>query len=149
MTTKGPATRYNKLLPHLSRSSPEPKSQWWAYSIGRPSVVRRCVCVSRFSNRNHCADWNHFSNRASVGWGTKVCSNDQGHMTNMAVIPIYGKNLKTLFLWNQKTDNPEGWYAASGTLLLTSLFKWWPWADLDIVYGKVKFVPLCFCMAKR
>ena len=26
--------------------------------------------------------------------GTKVCSNGPGHMTNMATIPIYGKNLK-------------------------------------------------------
>ena len=25
--------------------------------------------------------------------GTKVCSNGQSHMTNMAVMPIYGKNL--------------------------------------------------------
>ena len=25
--------------------------------------------------------------------GTKVCSNGPGHMTNMAVMPIYGKNL--------------------------------------------------------
>ena len=27
-------------------------------------------------------------------WGTKVCSNGPGHMTNMAAIPIYDKNLK-------------------------------------------------------
>ena len=26
--------------------------------------------------------------------GTKVCSNGPGHMTKMAAIPIYGKNLK-------------------------------------------------------
>ena len=26
--------------------------------------------------------------------GTKVCSNDPGHMTKMATMPIYGKNLK-------------------------------------------------------
>ena len=26
--------------------------------------------------------------------GKKKCSNDLGHMTNMAVVPIYGKNLK-------------------------------------------------------
>ena len=25
--------------------------------------------------------------------GTKVCSNGPGHMTNMALMPIYGKNL--------------------------------------------------------
>ena len=26
--------------------------------------------------------------------GTKVCSNGPGHMTSMATMPIYGKNLK-------------------------------------------------------
>ena len=26
--------------------------------------------------------------------GTKVCSNDRGHMTNMTTMPIYAKNLK-------------------------------------------------------
>ena len=34
--------------------------------------------------------------------GTNVCSNGSGHMTNMAAMPIYGKNLKNLPLWNQK-----------------------------------------------
>ena len=29
--------------------------------------------------------------------GTKVCSNGPGHMTKMAAMPIYGKNLKRIF----------------------------------------------------
>ena len=32
--------------------------------------------------------------------GTKVCSNRPGHMTKMAAMPIYGKNLK-------KSSSPE------------------------------------------
>ena len=51
--------------------------------------------------------------------GTKVCSNDPGHKTNMAAMLIYGKSLKNLLLWNQKADNLEpgavapldAWYA--------------------------------------
>ena len=39
--------------------------------------------------------------------GTKVCSNGPGHMTNMAVMPIYNKNLKNLLLRNQKADDLE------------------------------------------
>ena len=35
---------------------------------------------------------------------TKVCSNGPGHMTKMAPMPIYGKNLKNL-LRNQKGDD--------------------------------------------
>ena len=40
-------------------------------------------------------------------WRTKVCSNGLGHKTNMAVMLIYGKNLK-------KSSSLESWYAASG-----------------------------------
>ena len=29
--------------------------------------------------------------------GTKFCSNGPGHMTSMAVMPIYGKNIKKSF----------------------------------------------------
>ena len=33
---------------------------------------------------------------------TKVCSNGPGHMTNMAAMPIYGKNLKKIFFSGTK-----------------------------------------------
>ena len=56
--------------------------------------------------------------------GTKVCSNGQGHMTKMAAMPIYiVKPLKNLLLQNQKADDLESWYAASGARVLISLFK--------------------------
>ena len=60
--------------------------------------------------------------------------------------PYMVKTLKILLLWNQTDDDLECWYAASGTQVLPSLFKWWPWVDPDLFYGKVKFAPLCFCM---
>ena len=53
----------------------------------------------------------------------KVCSNGLGHMTKMAAMPIYGKNLKKFLLWNQKADDLETWYASSGVLVLPSLLK--------------------------
>ena len=55
--------------------------------------------------------------------GTKVFSNDPGHMTKMAAMPINGKNLKNLLLRNQKTDDLETWYAASASRVLPSLFN--------------------------
>ena len=55
--------------------------------------------------------------------GTKVCSNGPGHMTKMATMPIYGKKLKNLLLLNQKADDLETWYAASGARVLSNLFK--------------------------
>ena len=39
--------------------------------------------------------------------GTKVCSNGPGHMTRMADMPIYGKNMKNSFLWNPNVDDLE------------------------------------------
>ena len=64
-------------------------------------------------------------------------------MTKMATMPIYGKNLKKN-LWNQEADDLACWYVASGARVLPSFFKWWPWVDIDLFYGKVKFGPLCF-----
>ena len=90
------------------------------------------------------ADWSQISNPRDEG--TKICSNGPGHMTKMPALHIYGKNIKNQLIWNQKADDLESWYAASGTQLLPSLFKWYPWVDVDIFYGKVKFGPLCFCM---
>ena len=42
-----------------------------------------------------------------MGWGTKVCSNGPGHMTKMATMPIYGKNLKKSSSPEQKADDLE------------------------------------------
>ena len=57
--------------------------------------------------------------------GTKVYSNGPGHVTKMAAVPIYGKNLKksNLLLQNQKADGLETWYAALGARVLPSLYK--------------------------
>ena len=54
---------------------------------------------------------------------TEVCSNGLGHMTKVAAMPINGKNLKNLILRNQKADELETWYTASGAQVLPSLFK--------------------------
>ena len=76
-------------------------------------------------------------------FGEKVCSNGLGHMTNMVALHIYGKKLKNHLLLNQKADDLESWYAASGTRVLQSLFKWWPWGDPDIFYVST-LVPYAF-----
>ena len=52
--------------------------------------------------------------------GTKVCSNGPGHMTKMAAMPIYGKNL---LLQNQTADDFEILYATSDAQVLSSLLK--------------------------
>ena len=47
--------------------------------------------------------------------GTKVYLNGQGHMTEMAAMPIYVKTFKYLLLWNQKSYDLESWHATLGT----------------------------------
>ena len=49
--------------------------------------------------------------------------NRPGHMTKMAAMPIYGKNLKNLLFQNQKAYDLETWHVASGTQALQSLYK--------------------------
>ena len=58
-----------------------------------------------------------------MGWGNEIVFNGAGDMTNMATMPIYGKNLKNLLLWNRMTDVLGSSYAASPTRVLPSLFK--------------------------
>ena len=98
--------------------------------------------------RNDWADWSQISYGVSMGWGNKSFSNGPGHMTKMAAMPTYGKNLKKSSSPELKADDLDTWYAASGARVLPNLFKLWPFVDLDLFYGKVIFGPLCFCMGK-
>ena len=56
------------------------------------------VCMSTFSNIFFSETTGpievKFHVEPPLDRGTKVCSNGPGHMTNMAAMPIYGKNLK-------------------------------------------------------
>ena len=102
-----------------------------------------CVCI--------CVVCQHFQTsplKPPWGGGTKICSNGQGHMTKMAAIPIYGKNLKNLLLWNQKADDLETWYAPSGARVLPSLFKWWPWLTMTNFTARSNLVPYAFIWEK-
>ena len=58
------------------------------------------------------------------------------------------KTFKNLLLQSRWTDFYKTWYVASGTPVHHSLYKWWPWVDLDIIYGKVKFGYIGFSIGK-
>ena len=55
--------------------------------------------------------------------GNEFFSNDPGHMTKMAATPYMVKTLNNLLLQNQRADDLESWYVASGSPVLPSLFK--------------------------
>ena len=62
--------------------------------------------------------------------------------------PYVVKPFKNLLLLNRWTDYHKTWYVASGTPVHHSLFKWWSWVDLDIVYGIVKLWNLGLSIGK-
>ena len=136
--------------------SPEPKAQWWwVYRIGRPlPSVCECVCVhmSTFSNI-----FSKTTGPIKVKFHMKPPSDGEQKFVQLvqdtwprwSPCPYMVKTLKSLLLQNQKADDLETWYSASGAWVLPNSFKWWPWVDLDLFYRKVKFGPLCFCMGKR
>ena len=49
--------------------------------------------LGQFGTKVHMKAWG--------GIGMKIYTNELGHMTNMAAMPIYGKNFKNLLLQNQ------------------------------------------------
>ena len=53
----------------------------------------------------------------------KIYTNELGHMTKMAAMPIYGKNLKNPLLQKQLTNDLESWYVALSMQVLPRLFK--------------------------
>ena len=65
----------------------------------------------------------------------------------MLAMPIHGKNATKIF---SRTGGPISMklYVASGTTAHNSLFKLWPWVNLDLFYGKVKFWNLSFYLQK-
>ena len=54
------------------------------------------------------------------------------------------KTFKILLLWNQKADDLESWYAASGTWVLPSLFNDDSWLTLTYFMARSNFVPYAF-----
>ena len=62
--------------------------------------------------------------------------------------PYMVKTFENLLLQNRMSYDLETWHVASGTQALQSLYKWWPWVDLDLFYGKVKFGNLGFSIGK-
>ena len=77
-----------------------------------------------------------------------ICSNGHGHLTNMAPMPIYGKNCKTY-----SPPEPLGWFPwnlisiswLSTAKFLQMVTPGWPW----LIFVKVKFGPLGYWMGKR
>ena len=62
--------------------------------------------------------------------------------------PYMAKNLKILFLWNQKADDLETWYVASGAGVLPTLFNDGPGLTLTYFMARSNLVPYAFVWEK-
>ena len=62
--------------------------------------------------------------------------------------PYMVKTFKKILLQSQKSYEVETWRVSLGAQALQSLFKWWPWVDLDLFYGKIKLGHLDVWMGK-
>ena len=76
--------------------------------------------------------------------GTKVCSNGPGHMTKMAAMPIYGKNMK-----NSASLEPNGRWpwkfvcsikCSSTTKFVQMMTLSWPWPILGQIWSPYAFI---------
>ena len=92
-------------------------------SVVRLSVVCLSVTLNIFASETTGRIEARFHMESPWDTGTKDCSNGPGHMTKMAAMPIYDKNLKKSSSRNQTADDLETWYAALGARVLSSLFK--------------------------
>ena len=63
--------------------------------------------------------------------------------------PYMVKTFENLLLQNRMSYDLETWLVASGTQALQSLYKWWPWVDLDLFYDKVKCGNYGFSIGKN
>ena len=128
-------------------SPPEPKAHRWAYRIPmvrrpssvRPSSVRRSQFQTSSSPKALGQSKPNFM-WSLLGKGERKFV--RGIWVTWPRWPprrYIVKTLQYLLLQNWWTDFHETWYVASGTPAHHNLFKWWPWVDLDLFYGKVKF----------
>ena len=102
------------LLAHLSRrlTSELIGYPWIRRPLSLSSVVRPFTFSNVFSSETSWPFKAKFYVEPPWEGGTKVYINGPGHMTKMATMPIYGKNLK-------KSSSPE----PSGTPAHHSLYK--------------------------
>ena len=97
--------------------------------VRHPSVTRPFTFSNVFSSETAWPIKVKFYVEPPWEMGTKVYINGPGHMTKMAAMPIYGKNIKKSsspepeVLQNQKSYDLETWHVASETQALQSLYK--------------------------
>ena len=102
----------------------------------------------------HLLLWNRLANQSQIVCGASLgreneslYKSSRSHDQDGRHAHIWIKTFKNLFQ-NQEPYDLETWHVALGTQALQNLYKWWPWVDLDLFYGKVKLGNLYVWMGK-
>ena len=112
--------------------------------LRHPAFVIRPSTIFKGLLQNHWASRSQVSCEASMGGGEwKFVRGVWVTWPSWPPRPYMVKPFKNLFLQNQRASDLVAWYVALGLWVHHSLFKWWPWVDLDLFYGL-----LCFYMGK-
>ena len=126
-------------LAHLSR-----RLIWWAYRIGRP--LSSVVVVVHFSSETTESIKVKFHMALLWDGWTKICPNVPGHMTTMAAMPMYGKNLKKSSSLEPKGHWPWNYVCKTGCSSTTKFAQMmdlsWPWPILR--QGQIWFLMLLY-----
>ena len=126
-------------------SLPELKAHWWTYRIGRPpSSIRPSSSPQKPPGQSKS---NFIWSLLGLG-ERKFAQIILVTWPRWPPCPYMVKTFKNLLLWNRLVDVIETWYTASGTRVLPSLLKWWPWVDLDLFLARFNMVPYAFVWEK-
>ena len=131
-------------------SSPEPLGSWWNYGIGRPlsSVCMLTAFLNIFSSETTGPVEVKFHVEPPMDGRKKIYSNGLGHMTKMAVMSTYGKNIKKFSFPEPKGLRPRNLVCSIGCSSTTKFVQMmtlgWPWSilgqgqiwSLMLFYGK-------------
>ena len=138
----------------LFNSSPEPlglQGELIVYpwsGVRLPSVGRRPQCSNIFFSKTAWRIKAKFYAEPPWVGGTNFVRGIWVTWPRWPPTPYTVKTLKNLLLQNQKSYDLETWRVASGIPALQTLYKWWPWVDHDLFYGKVRFGNLGFSIGK-
>ena len=107
-------------------------------------IVRRPHSLNIFSSETTGPIKVKFHMERLWDWGTKVCSNGPGHVTKMAAMSIYGKNLLKVFFFGTKRLMTLKLGMHHRVLKFAQMMTLgWPFT------ARSTLVPYAFCMGKK
>ena len=117
--------------------------------VRRPSVRPSSTMLNHLLLRHRLTNQSQILYEASLGRGNESLFAASGvTWPRWPPRPYMVKSLQKSSSSEPMDDFHKTRYVAFGTPAHHSLFKWWPWVNLDLLYSKVKFGNLGFFLGK-